>query len=130
LLSGVVSVVKGRVQIQRVASFSIKTKPSAARQCGPFLVENGKAVGTLNNTRSARRTFVATLGGERAAIGYCSSVTLAELGELLATPGLQIQRALNMDGGSSSGFWFAGENGVTYRREGKTVRDYLAVGAK
>ena len=66
----------------------------------------------------------------RAAVGYCSSVTLEELADLLASPALQIQRALNMDGGSSSGFWFAGENGVVYRREGKTVRDYIAVGAR
>lgn len=127
LLSGVVSVVKGRVRVERVASFSMKAKPSAARQCGPFLVENGKAVANLNNSRAARRTFVASLGGDRAAVGYCSSVTLAELADLLAAPALQTQRALNMDGGSSSGFWFAGENGVVYRREGKTVRDYIAV---
>jgi hypothetical protein len=35
LLSGVVSVVNGRVQIQRAAEFSPKTKATNARQCGP-----------------------------------------------------------------------------------------------
>jgi exopolysaccharide biosynthesis protein len=130
LLSGVVSATKDRVLVQRAAEFSIKAKPTAARQCGPFLVDHGKAVPGLNNDRSARRTFAATLGGDQAAIGYCSSVTLAQLAALLATPELKIQRAMNLDGGSSSAFWFAGENGVTSIREQKSVRDFLAVVAK
>lgn len=127
LLSGVLVASNGRVQIQRPADFSMKSKPTAARQCGPFLVERGKAIAGLNGVRSARRTFVATFGDSRAALGYCSSVTLAELGELLATIDPKVQRALNMDGGSSSGFWFAGEKGVVSIRELKTVRDYLAI---
>jgi len=131
LLSGVVSVTNGRVQIQRPSEFSLKARPTAARQCGPFLVDRGKPINGLNETRSARRTFVVTGGGDRAAIGYCSSVTLAQLGALLATGGVagewKIQRALNLDGGSSSGFWFAGENGVFSIREQKRVRDFLAV---
>jgi uncharacterized protein YigE (DUF2233 family) len=131
LLSGVVSVVNGRVQIQRAAEFSPKGKVSAARQCGPFLVERGAAVPGLNDARPARRTFVLTGGADRAAIGYSTHVTLAQLASLLATPGiasdLKVQRALNMDGGSSSGFWFTGDNGPFSVREQKTVRDYLAV---
>jgi uncharacterized protein YigE (DUF2233 family) len=134
LLSGVVSVVNGRVQIQRAAEFSPKVKATAARQCGPFLVERAKAVPGLNDTRGARRTFVVSNGGEQVAIGYSSSVTLAQLASILATPrvaaDLKIQRALNLDGGSSSGFWFKGENGPFSIREYKTVRDYLAVVAK
>lgn len=131
LLSGVVSVVNGRVQIQRAAEFSAKANATNARQCGPFLVERGAAVPGLNDTRAARRTFVVSNGAERAAIGYSTHVTLAQLGRILATPGvagdLKIQRALNMDGGSSSGFWFSGANGPFTIREQKTVRDYLAV---
>lgn len=131
LLSGVVSVLNGRVQVQRSSEFSMKAKPVAARQCGPFLVNGGKAIPSLNNTRAARRTFVATSGGDRAAIGYCSHVTLAQLAEVLASPGLasefKTQRALNLDGGSSSGFWFAGEKGPFSISEYKSVRDYLAV---
>lgn len=131
LLGGVLSVVNGRVQIQRSGQFSMKIKPTAARQCGPFLVEAGRTIPSLNDTRAARRTFVATGGGERAAIGYCSQVTLAQLAAILATPGIgsdfKIQRALNLDGGSSSAFWFAGENGTFSLREQKTVRDYIAV---
>jgi uncharacterized protein YigE (DUF2233 family) len=123
-------VVNGRIQIQRSGTFSLKSKPSAARQCGPFLVERGRAVVGLNDTRSARRTFVATLAGDRAALGYCSPVTLAQLGRLLGVPQIKMQSALNLDGGSSSGFWFAAENGVFSIREQKTVRDYLGIAAK
>lgn len=134
LLSGVVSVVNGRVQVQRSAEFSLKTKPTAARQCGPFLVEGGKAVPGLNNSRKARRTFVLTMSADRAAIGFCSHVTLAELASLLATPeiisGGKVQRALNLDGGSSSGFWFAGEERPFSISAQKRVRDFLAIVAR
>ncbi|MDQ6859599.1 MAG: phosphodiester glycosidase family protein [Verrucomicrobiota bacterium] len=130
LLSGVVSATRDRVLVQRAAEFSIKTKPTAARQCGPFLLDQGKPIVGLNDTRTARRTFVATLADGRAAIGYCSYVTLAQLAALLATPELKIQRAMNLDGGSSSGFWFAGENGVFQIREQKTVRDFIAIAPK
>ena len=127
LLSGVVSVVNGRVQIQRAAAFLSKSKATAARQCGPFLVERGNAISGLNDTRVARRTFVATLGSERAAVGFCTPVTLAQLAALVAASELKIQQALNLDGGSSSGFWFAREDGVFSIREQKTVRDYIGV---
>lgn len=134
LLSGVVSTSNGRIQIQRPTEFSMKTKPTAARQCGPFLVDRGKAIAGLNDTRAARRTFVATGGGDQALLGYATQVTLAQLGALLATPTLapdvKIQRALNLDGGSSSAFWFAGEKGAFSIREQKTVRDYLGIVAK
>jgi uncharacterized protein YigE (DUF2233 family) len=130
LLSGVVSVVNGRVNVQRVAEFSMKSKPQQARQCGPFLVERSKAVPGLNDTRPARRTFVAVAGGDHALVGYSSHVTLAQLGRILATPGLMsgitVQRALNLDGGSSSGFWFGGARPFSIREQ-KSVRDYLAV---
>jgi len=134
LLSGVVGVINGRVQIQRPSEFSLKARPTAARQCGPFLIDRGKPISGLNETRTARRTFVVTGGGDRAAIGYCSPVTLAQLGALLATGGIagewKIQRALNLDGGSSSAFWVAGENGIFSIHEQKRVRDFLAVVAK
>jgi hypothetical protein len=100
-------------------------------QCGPFLVDGAQAVPGLNGTRSARRTFILTGGADRAAIGFCSSVTLAELGDILATPGivadLKLQSALNLDGGSSSAFWFYGEKGPLSIREHKRVRNFLVV---
>jgi exopolysaccharide biosynthesis protein len=130
LLSGVMIVSNGRMQLLRVAEYSTKSKATAALQCGPFLVDRGQPVPGLNDTRQARRTFIVT-GADRSAIGYCSGVTLAQLGEILATPGiipgLKVQRALNLDGGSSSAFWFAGERGPFSISEQKTVRNFVGV---
>jgi exopolysaccharide biosynthesis protein len=131
LLSGVLVATKGRVEILRAAEYSSRKTATAALQCGPFLVDGGAAVSGLNNTKSARRTFVLTTGSDRAAIGFSSPVTLAQIGEILATarlaPDLKVQRALNLDGGSSSAFWFAGERGVFSIPEQKTVRDFVVV---
>ena len=131
LLSGVLVVAKGRIELLRSAEYSARKNASAALQCGPFLVDGSQAVPGLNNSRSARRTFVLTGGPDRAALGFCSSVTLAQLGQIVATPrllsDLKVQRALNLDGGSSSAFWFAGERGVVSIPEQKTVRDFVVV---
>jgi exopolysaccharide biosynthesis protein len=131
LLSGVMVVSNGRIQLLRVAEYASRQKATAALQSGPFLVDRSRPVPGLNNTRLARRTFIVTDGSDRAAIGLCSEVTLAELGKILATPeaapNLKVQRALNLDGGSSSAFWFAGERGAFSISEQKTVRDFVAV---
>ena len=134
LLSGVMIVSNGQVQLLRTAEYSSKRKVTAALQCGPFLVDRAQPVPGLNETRKARRTFIFVGGADRAAGGFCSGVTLAQLGRILATPGivsgLKVQRALNLDGGSSSGFWFAGENGPFSISEQKTVRNFVAVVAR
>ena len=127
LLSGVLVVSKTRVELLRSGEYSSRKNTIAALQCGPFLVDGGTAVAGLNDTRPARRTFVLTNGPDRGAIGYCSAVTLAQLGAILATPELKVQRALNLDGGSSSAFWFNGERGVVSMSEIKTVRDFVVI---
>jgi uncharacterized protein YigE (DUF2233 family) len=131
LLSGVLVATKGRVELLRPAEYSSRKNAIAALQCGPFLVDGGTPVAGLNATRPARRTFVMTTGPDRGALGFCSAVTLAQLAEILATtrlaPDLKVQRALNLDGGSSSAFWFSGERGVVSIPEQKTVRDFVVV---
>ena len=129
LLSGVLVSAKGRVEVLRAGEYSSRKSATAALQCGPFLVDGGKTVAGLNDTRSARRTFVFT-AADRVAIGYCSSVTLAELADVLVASGFNVQRALNLDGGSSSAFWFAGEHGVFSIPEQKTVRDFVVITPK
>jgi hypothetical protein len=134
LLSGVLVASAGRVQLLRTAEYSPKRKADEALQCGPFLVDRGQPVPGLNDTRSARRTFVLTSGPDRAAVGFCTGVTLAQLAKILATsgiaPDLKVQRALNLDGGSSSAFWFAGEREPFSISEQKTVRNFLGVVSK
>jgi uncharacterized protein YigE (DUF2233 family) len=131
LLSGIAVVSEGRIQLLRVAEYSPKQKAIAALQCGPFLVDRAQPVPGLDDTRSARRTFIAMAGADRAMIGFCSSVTLAQLAKILTKPGLapdlKVQRALNLDGGSSSAFWFAGDEENFSIPEQKTVRNFVAV---
>ncbi|HWY39298.1 MAG TPA: phosphodiester glycosidase family protein [Chthoniobacterales bacterium] len=130
LLSGVLSSTGKKVQISRVSEFSLIQKPDAAVECGPMIVDLGKAVRGLESTKSARRTFAA-VGGDKAALGFCSDVTLADLSNILAIiaiPDFKIQRALNLDGGSSSAFWFKRTNGGPFSiSELKLVRDFVAV---
>jgi exopolysaccharide biosynthesis protein len=131
LLSGVLVATKNRVELLRFGEYSSRKAAINALQCGPFLVDADAAVPGLNNTRPARRTFVLTSRPDRVALGFCTSVTLAQMGEILATarlaPDLKVQRALNLDGGSSSAFWFAGQRGVFSISEQKTVRNFVIV---
>ena len=130
LLTGVLGTFAKKVQIARISEFSLTQKPDAAVECGPMVVDLGKSVRGLESTKAARRTFVA-VGGDKAALGFCSDVTLADLSSILAIaaiPEFKIQRALNLDGGSSSAFWFKRANGSVFSiSEQKTVRDFVAI---
>jgi hypothetical protein len=131
LLSGVLSASAKKVQISRVAEFSMAQKPDTAVECGPMVVDLGKPVRGLESTRAARRTFAAVGAGDKAALGFCSDVTLADLSNILASislPDFKIQRALNLDGGSSSAFWFKRANGSAFSiDEQKPVRDFVVI---
>jgi len=132
LITGVLFASPRGVQIVRAREFSQRQKIEAAIQCGPFLVNRSQRVGGLNNSQHARRTFAATATNERALLGFCSDVSLADLAAILATTpiaaDLKIQCALNLDGGSSSAFWFARENGSVFSiPEQKLVRDFVGV---
>jgi len=132
LITGVLVASPRGVQIMRAREFSRRLGVSAAIQCGPFLVDRGQPISGLNDSHLARRTFAATTGGSRALIGVCSGVSLAELAKILATTSLaedlKIERALNLDGGSSSAFWFARENGNAFSiSEQKSVRDFVGI---
>ena len=131
LITGMLAASPREVQILRVREFSRQQKFNAAVQCGPFLVDLGRSVRGLEKTRTARRTFAAVGSVNRAALGFCSDVSLAELAKILATTRLaddfRIERALNLDGGSSSAFWVARESGAFSIPEQKTVRDFVGV---
>jgi hypothetical protein len=132
LMSGII-VSDGSVEIVRVAEFRRATRPVAALECGPMLVDGAKPVRGLEASRSARRTFVASGNAGRVALGSTSSVTLADLSAILTNPlgDFKVQRALNLDGGSSSAFWFKRAEGNVFSiPEEKTVRDFLAVVAR
>jgi hypothetical protein len=131
LLTGVLVTSATHCDIVRATHFVMSAKVEAAVQCGPLLVEQGKPIAGLNNTRKARRTFAAVDGNGHSALGVSSPVSLAQLAKILILPdvagNMNIRRGLNLDGGSSTAFWFAGENGEVSIPAQKTVRDFVAI---
>jgi len=132
LITGILLEWNRRIDVIRVSEMSTTKKIVAAVQAGPFLVEGGKAIRGLNDSQQARRTFAAIAANDRGLLGVCSHVSLAELANILATVPVggnsKIRRAMNLDGGSSSAFWFARENGSVFSMPGqKPVRDFVGV---
>lgn len=131
LLSGILTGAPRKVQILRFGEFSGTQKIDAAIECGPMIVDLGSPVRGLETTRTARRTFAATAKDGRAALGFSSDVTLTDLSQILTTQfasDFKIERALNLDGGSSSAFWFKRKDGSPFSiSEEKTVRDFVAI---
>jgi uncharacterized protein YigE (DUF2233 family) len=129
LLSGVFFVRKQKPGLVRVQHFSDTADISDAIQCGPFLVERGGIVSGLNNGRSAPRTFVFLTRAGNWGIGICRTATLAELSEILTITDLlptgPIATALNLDGGSSTGFYLARGDQPISSPEWTTVGNYL-----
>jgi uncharacterized protein YigE (DUF2233 family) len=133
LLSGILAVSpKGTVSILRSHRFD--PKPGAYReaiQCGPMLVEDSAPVPGLNAEKIARRTVAATGPGQRCALIYLTSVTLADAAEILALSKVlgswSPSTALNLDGGSSSGLWARDTISLP---EIKRVRNFIEVTPK
>ena len=132
LITGILLERSRRIDVIRVREFSTTKRIVAAVQAGPFLVEGSKPIRGLNDSQQARRTFAAIAANDRALLGVCSNVSLAELANILATVPIagnsKIRRAMNLDGGSSSAFWFAREDGGAFSIAGqKPVRDFVGV---
>lgn len=131
LLSGIVVVRKDRIALLRTDEFRASADVREALQAGPFLVDRGKAVAGLNDTRRAARTVVYSDAAGNFGVMICRSSTLAATAQILATPGAlssgKITRALNLDGGSSTALWVKREASPFYSREWKGVRNYLAI---
>ncbi len=110
LLSGVVFCDAKGIHIVRRAQFKDHPGITALLQTGPYLVEAGTTVRGLSASDPRRRTFIATDWRGHWVIGATlSSLTLADLGECLGSSGCltgwKIDRAINLDGGSSTGFY-------------------------
>ena len=71
-------------------------------------------------------------GKGRWMLGICRYTSLAALGQILATPGIipgmEIDRALNFDGGKSTGLWLRTAAGAeVYESEIATVRNFVTI---
>jgi uncharacterized protein YigE (DUF2233 family) len=132
LITGILLQSDRRIDVVRVSEFSRTKNIIAAVQSGPFLVEGNKRIRGLNDAQLARRTFAGIATNDRALVGVCSDVSLAQLANILATAPIaadsKIRRAMNLDGGSSSAFWFAREDSSAFSISGrKPVRDFVGV---
>jgi len=132
LITGILLQSDRGIDVVRVSEFSRTKNIAAAIQSGPFLVEGTKRIRGLNDSQLARRTFVGITTDDRAFLGVCSDVSLGQLANILATAPVvadsKIRRAINLDGGSSSAFWFEREDGSAFSIAGrKPVRDFVAV---
>jgi Phosphodiester glycosidase len=129
LLTGVFCASSRGIEVIRVREFSQKKKCDAAIECGPFLIDGGMPVRGLDQARRARRTFVALTRTGNVTIGVSSELSLAELASVLsAFPDFKVWRALNLDGGSSSAFWFRRRDGSAFSiPEEKSVRDFVGI---
>jgi exopolysaccharide biosynthesis protein len=102
-------------------------------QCGPRLVNNRIPIPGLEKQKQRPRSFVATDANSAIwAIGTTGPCTLAELAQILSSPNilpnLRITRAINLDGGSSTAFWYQPTHGSAISQPGwDTVRNYLAI---
>jgi hypothetical protein len=132
LITGILLQSDRGIDVVRVSEFSRTKKVIAAIQSGPFLVEGNKRIRGLNDSQLAWRTFAGITANNRAFLGVCSDISLAQLANILATAPIaansKIHRAMNLDGGSSSAFWFASEDGSAFSISGrKPVRDFVGV---
>ncbi|MTW22249.1 phosphodiester glycosidase family protein [Allochromatium palmeri] len=137
LLSGVLYGDARGIHLERRVRFQLRTGIDALVQSGPYLVEHGRAVRGLSTNDVSRRTFIATDWRRHWVLGATrDGLTLAELAEALSTPGAlapwAVERALNLDGGTSTGFLFdpgAGQAPIQVRAR-RPVRTLVGVRAR
>lgn len=104
-------------------------------QCSPWLV-SGDTVFPASSSgepeQRNHRTFIMTDGNGRWGIGVCKSAGLSELARMLITPGIitemNVKRALNLDGGPSTGLWCRSEEGREhFEKPGWAVRNAIVI---
>jgi exopolysaccharide biosynthesis protein len=130
LLSGAMIIRGSEISLVRVSELKGTSKLQEAVQAGPFLVDRGLPVAGLEGSRKAARTVIVAGPQPHFALVTLDSTTLKDAGAILATPSLfgkwTVVRALNLDGGSSTGLWVGGSEPF-YQREWRDVRDFVAI---
>ena len=137
LLSGVIYSDDRGIHLMRRAGFRDHPGITALLQTGPYLIDGKRPVRGLSSKNSRRRTFIATDWRRNWILGATTSwLTLAELAEVLASPGAlapwPVDRAINLDGGSSTGFFFDRGPGADpiLKKPLKRVRNLLGITAR
>lgn len=132
LTSGVIWSGVGGIHIVRRENFKPGAAVEQAIQTGPMLISHGATVAGLSTERPRPRSFVLTDWRGNWMMGTSSSVTLAALAEILDSPkvftSMTVNRAINLDGGRSTGFYLKKKDGnATYQQEWARVRNFLGI---
>jgi len=134
--SAVVSIsFKGKVSINQVTKYQPDLKGvKYAFQAGPFLVKPGGKPGIeKQDEKPYRRTVLALTKSGEVMLLVTDPITWYDLGEILLDKdamGFDIERALNLDGGPSTGFYAETENGEIEIKAKWPVRNLVGVKAK
>lgn len=103
-------------------------------QCSPVLVDGPRQFTGAGEDARARRTFIAHDGSARWTMGVTSRMGLRGLAALLASQGPQllgfkVHRALNLDGGPSTGLWGRDVKGkvVVHEKEMWSVKNCVVI---
>lgn len=131
---GALMVRQGKASLILENEFQDKPDTTDFVQCSPWLLSNGQVASVLLQGQDMRnhRTFIMTDGEGRWAMGICKGVGLLELAQILLTPGIitemKVQRALNLDGGPSTGLWCRSKDGREhFEKPGWAVRNAIVV---
>lgn len=130
-MKGILVVRDGRMTIEPSDTFVLDSKISAAIQSGPWLVRGGRAETDNSATQAAARTFIGHNGKSLWFLGVSNECSLRHLSLFLRSEPVRavidVDTALNFDGGPSTGLWVRGERRDFYRQEKWPVRNYVAV---
>jgi uncharacterized protein YigE (DUF2233 family) len=132
LLGGLLMVRKGKPALLWRDEFKDSQDITELLQTGPRLVNQAQPIKGLETKSRRPRTFIATDNNGRWLLGIAVYTSLTELSQLLVTPGLipgmKIFRALNLDGGKSTGLWARAKDGhIVSEPEFSTVRNFVAI---
>lgn len=130
-LWGCVLVRSGITELLPMEEFHDEAGVSDFVQCSPMYVLGSRALKLGDRPRNTR-TFALTDQAGHWAIGTCRNVGLQEMADILATPGVirefTVKRALNLDGGPSTGLWWKDVEGVGhYDKEKWRVKNMLLI---
>ncbi|MEM7330449.1 MAG: phosphodiester glycosidase family protein [Chloroflexota bacterium] len=116
--AGMMVINDGRVQIQDLAirPYSPNDPIEFGIQTFPVLVKNGGQIGYTESGEAARRTVLAVDGNGRVLIiiTQFGAFSLAKMSEWLVQSDLDIDIALNLDGGNSSSLAVVGEDSIGF----------------
>lgn len=132
-LRGVVQVRDGKLELLDYDDFQDDPAITDLIQSGPWLIVDGERWREgIGEGYTASRTFIAHDGKGQWVFGVTQAVSLGELVDILESAlvrdYIEIEHALNLDGGPSTAFWMRTPNRETIsREEAWPVRNYLAL---